>query len=938
MVVDSLSQVVVPPEQPYYPQEASRSSDMPEQPKLPAILGMRDLTVLMLLIVLFVANNNGVQFGGPVAFVYWILGLLTFLVPCAFVTRWLALRYPGQGAPYLWATRILGQRWSFFSAFCAWLPGVLAVVSAIQSGLIFIQYLAPTWFTTPLQQGLAIVFILIVPTAIACLPLRWVKHILLALATLYVGVFLLLGVAGVWWLWVGRPAATALTSPQMWLPTQGNFAVYGVVILAYLGVDIPLFMGGEIRGGTAGARRATSFVWWGTAIAFLAYMMGTFGIMVIVPPAESGGMGANIIAIQLVFGPLAGTVVAIVLAVSQVALTIAYILMFSRLLVVVAQDRRLPMSLASVNRYGVPAFSIIIQASVVAIVAVLSLIILPALFGSFIRPDNLALAIYSVLQAGTTVIWVCTIVQLFLFVLWLLYHRKNRIEVPSRQRLSLLLVSLVGTGASLIGIWATISSSWLPTLISSRDWAILVLGIAVIAFLVGLVASELPRVHALLSEQKSLNVREVTLRSQLQEAYDQQQVLMMEVDRLYREQAQAAITDAITGLPNHRAIMSKLDEELSRCQRTNSSCAVIFVDLDRFKRVNDTYGHRAGDAILREVGSRLRTTVRLEDFVGRYGGEEFAIILTEADVLGANQTAQRLLTALNSQPIDWESEETQVVVPIAISGSIGVAVYQLHGATREELIECADQAMYQAKKGGRNRVCIADVEPPTPGEISTDDESRDTNDQPIHVTTAMQALTSAAAARDGGTWIHAHRLVEFAVATARKLGQSEEDLHLLRLGAILHDIGKIGIPDAILHKPGPLTDEEWVVMRKHPDIGHLILQEIGGVFEQLAEIVVAHHERWDGTGYPKRLAGEAIPLHARILTVVDAFDAMTSRRVYREPLPAPRARAELLRCSGSQFDPQVVEAFLQVLDEQRIAGVPGTRLKAPPPGLAADSR
>ena len=938
MVIDSPSQVVVPPEQAYSPELAFQPSAMPEQHKLPAVLGTRDLTVLMLLIVLFVANNDGVQFGGPAAFVYWVLGLLTFLVPCAFVTRWLALRYPGQGAPYLWATRILGQRWSFFSAFCAWLPGVLAVVSAVQSGLIFIQYLVPTWFTTPLQQGIAIVFILIVPTAIACLPLRWVKRILLALATLYVSVFLLLGFAGVWWLSVGRPAATMLTSPQMWLPNQGNFAVYGVVILAYLGVDIPLFMGGELRGGTPGARRATAFVWWGSAIAFIAYMMGTFGIMVIVPSFASKGMGANILAIQMVFGATVGTVTAIVLAVSQVALTIAYILMFSRLLVVVAQDRRLPISLAKVNRYGVPAFSIVIQGFIVAIVAVLSLILLPALFGSVIRPDDLALAIYNVLQAGTTVIWVCTIVQLFWFVLWLLYRRRNRIELPSRQRLTLLVMSLVGSGASLIGIWATVSSSWLPTFIPNSNWAILVLGITIISFLVGLVASELPRVHALLREQKFLNDREVTLRSQLQEGYDQQQVLVLELDRLYREQARAAITDAVTGLPNHRAIMSRLDEELSRSQRTDSSCAVVFVDLDHFKRINDTYGHRAGDAILREVGSRLRATVRLEDFVGRYGGEEFAVILTETDVLSANQTAQRLLIALNSQPFNWEMEETQAVVPIAVSGSIGVAIYQLHGITREELIECADQAMYQAKKGGRNRVCIADVEPTLSKEIILPDELREAGDQNVREIVGMQALTAAAAARDGGTLVHAYRLAEFAVATARKLGQSEEDLHLMRLGAILHDIGKIGIPDTILYKPGPLTEEEWVVMRTHSVIGRQILEEIGGVFQQLATIIVAHHERWDGTGYPNQLAGEAIPVHARILTVVDAFDAMTSRRVYREPLSTLQARAELLRCSGNQFDSQVVEAFLQVLDEQGNAGVPGPLVEALPPELTTEAK
>src|SRR5205807_1802720 len=180
--------------------------------------------------------------------------------------------------------------------------------------------------------------------------------------------------------------------------------------------------------------------------------------------------------------------------------------------------------------------------------------------------------------------------------------------------------------------------------------------------------------------------------------------------RLYREQARAAVTDAITGLPNHRAVMSRIDEEVSRCQRTEGSCAVLFVDLDHFKRVNDTWGHRAGDAILREVGSRLSSSVRQEDFVGRYGGEEFAIVLTGTDLLAAGQAAERLLVAVNVQPCFWEAEDTATVVPIAITASIGVAVYPLHGTTREALIESADQGMYRAKHTGRNRVCVADVE------------------------------------------------------------------------------------------------------------------------------------------------------------------------------------------------------------------------------------
>jgi HD-GYP domain-containing protein (c-di-GMP phosphodiesterase class II) len=188
-----------------------------------------------------------------------------------------------------------------------------------------------------------------------------------------------------------------------------------------------------------------------------------------------------------------------------------------------------------------------------------------------------------------------------------------------------------------------------------------------------------------------------------------------------------------------------------------------------------------------------------------------------------------------------------------------------------------------------------------------------------HVST-VQALTAATSARDRGTNAHAHRMVALAEETAHVLNRSEEEIHLIRLGALLHDIGKIGIPDAILHKPGSLTAEEWAVMRLHPRIGQHILSQAGGVFIALASIVVAHHERWDGQGYPAGLSGEAIPLAARILTVIDSYDAMTSRRVYRAAMSPLAARAELEQCAGSQYDPDVVAAFLKVLDTQNIMG------------------
>ncbi len=183
-------------------------------------------------------------------------------------------------------------------------------------------------------------------------------------------------------------------------------------------------------------------------------------------------------------------------------------------------------------------------------------------------------------------------------------------------------------------------------------------------------------------------------------------------------------------------------------------------------------------------------------------------------------------------------------------------------------------------------------------------------------TVAVRVLTAAAAARDRGTDAHSQRIVQLAEATTRQLGGSEEEQHLIRLAALLHDIGKIGIPDAILHKPGPLTAEEWTIMRRHPEIGRQILEEAGGIFRPLATIVAAHHERWDGKGYPIGLVGEEIPLAARILSVVDSYDAMTSHRPYRTPFSPREARAELQRGVGDQYDPCVVEAFLAVLNEQ----------------------
>ncbi len=911
---------------------ASNESQPRDAHAFPAILTRRDLTVLMVLTVVFIANINGVQFAGPAAFIYWTLGLLTFLLPVAYVTQWLAKRFPGQGGIYLWAIQILGPQWGFISAFCAWLSGTIATVSAVEGCTVFIQYLAPTWFTHPVQLGAAIIVLLCIAAAVTTLPLRVLVRILLAIVVLYIGVCITQGAAGVVWLLQGHAAASSLTNLGQWQLNAGNVAVYGIVILALLGVNTPLVMGGEIRGGNTGAIRARHYVWLGIGISFLAYIAGTFGVMVVVPSTQAGTPVANIQAIQIVFGSFVGNTASVLAALGYLGVTMACILMFSRLLSCVSQDSNLPQFLTRVNRAGVPIPSILVQTGIIATIAVLCYIIVPTFFSQYMKPDDLALATYTVLLAVASIVWVVSSIQLFVLPFVFLHRNKTQEHQLSRKAFILLLImSCMGIGASVVGIWDTVSSSWLPSLIINSHWGVIVLGVTVLALAAGWLSSELPRAQSLLSEQRRVNDREVALRAQLEAAHQQlqeshqeqeisiqqQQELLAEVNRLYREQSLAAVTDAITGLPNHRAVMSRVHEELARCERSQASCAILFIDLDHFKHVNDTWGHRAGDAILREVASRLRTTLRVEDFVGRYGGEEFAIVLTDADIVSASETAERLRSTIAEYPCIWQAEDSATNITIPVTASIGVAAYLLHGVTREALVERADHAMYRAKQGGRNRVYVADL---------PEDEHDQVVPMPLHqeappiVETTVQVLTAAASARDRGTDDHSHRMVVLAEATARALHQSEEEVHLVRLGALLHDIGKIGIPDAILHKPGPLSDEEWAIMRLHPEIGQKILTQAGGAFRALATIVVAHHERWDGHGYPLGLEHEAIPLAARILTVIDSYDAMTSHRVYRKAMSPLDAREELQRCAGTQYDPDVVAAFLHVLDTHDIMG------------------
>ena len=356
-----------------------------------------------------------------------------------------------------------------------------------------------------------------------------------------------------------------------------------------------------------------------------------------------------------------------------------------------------------------------------------------------------------------------------------------------------------------------------------------------------------------------------------------------------------ALTDPLTGLGNHRHFHERLQRELTQAEHDGLTLSLCFVDIDDFKRINDRFGHPIGDRVLGQVASRLRQGG--ESF--RLGGDEFAVLLPGLDERAAIAVARSIVERVGTVDVE------QVGL---VTVSAGIAVYPAQGVGRDELIRLADSALYWAKEDGKNRART--YQATSTLELSQLQQLADGPDRAARYRAAA-SLAKAVDARDVYTGSHSERVGVLAARIARRLGIDEPQVELTRLAGSLHDLGKLAIPEEILRKPGALNESERLVLQRHPQIGYRMLESLG--VEPIAEWVLHHHERWDGSGYPDRLRGEEIPLGARIILVADAFDAMTSERVYREPLSYHDAVAELERCAGTQFDPLVVEAFSEEL-------------------------
>jgi diguanylate cyclase (GGDEF)-like protein/putative nucleotidyltransferase with HDIG domain len=382
-------------------------------------------------------------------------------------------------------------------------------------------------------------------------------------------------------------------------------------------------------------------------------------------------------------------------------------------------------------------------------------------------------------------------------------------------------------------------------------------------------------------------------------AIARQAAVIIDNARLHERVQQQAIADPLTGLYNHRHLYERLEQEMARAKRSRRPVAVLMLDIDNLKLVNDTYGHQVGDEALKLLASVLQSSCRAEDIVGRYGGDEFMIILPEADTAEAERIGERIQANLAARYLEEQGKDG--CVPIRIS--MGVACYPNHATLMHALVDAADAALYRSKQRGGGRISTARgrVEELMPADSGS--------------FRAMQGLVTALIQKEPSMRHHTSNVAKYSVLAAAALGLSKKNQNILRRAGWVHDVGKIAVPDGVLLKPGPLNEDEWKVIHEHVDFSVTILRGIAHLAD-IVPAVAAHHEWFDGRGYPRGLKGRRIPVTARVLSVADAYSAMTNDRPYRLAMSREEAVEELQRGAGTQFDPRVVEAFVQVLEAE----------------------
>ncbi len=359
-----------------------------------------------------------------------------------------------------------------------------------------------------------------------------------------------------------------------------------------------------------------------------------------------------------------------------------------------------------------------------------------------------------------------------------------------------------------------------------------------------------------------------------------------------------ADADSLTGLLNHRAFHRRLEEEAERTQREGGSLAVAVLDLNNFKFFNDAYGHLAGDAVLRQVAAALRNVSRPDDCLARYGGDEFTLLAPGVGPEGAREFSERLHHCLDA--CGYQPDDDATLIPLTFS--VGLAFFPQDGPTRLDTLSAADARLMREKSGEEE-------------DDAESDRHRAALASSLEGFSMLDALVTAVDNKDRYTLRHSEDVLKYSLEVARGLGLDERTQRTLKTAALLHDVGKIGVPDRILRKPGKLTEGEYAAIQHHAMMGAVIVGAVPGL-EATLDAIRHHHERWDGEGYPFGLKGEETPLLARIMAVADAFSAMTTDRPYRKGMNPGKAESILQGGAGTQWDAHCVQAFLAERSEK----------------------